>query len=68
MVLLHRRRVGAEGIYRCEIPDAMNISQAIYIGVYDTPGKPLPTHWYGHYIYIYNYVVTNLQSNLIVEI
>ena len=33
-VLLHRRRGGAEGIYHCVIPDAMNITQTIYIGVY----------------------------------
>ena len=33
-VLLHRRRGGEEGIYRCEIPDAMNVNQTIYIGVY----------------------------------
>ena len=36
VVLLHRRRGGEEGIYRCEIPDAMNINQTIYIGVYST--------------------------------
>ena len=35
MVLhLHRRRGGEEGIYRCEIPDSMNVTQTIYIGVY----------------------------------
>ena len=34
MVLLHRRRGGVEGIYRCEIPDSMNVTQTIYIGVY----------------------------------
>ena len=33
-VRLHRRSGGEEGIYRCEIPDAMNVSQTIYIGVY----------------------------------
>ena len=33
-VLLHRRRGGVEGIYRCEIPDARNVTQTIYIGVY----------------------------------
>ena len=34
VVLLHRKRGGVEGIYRCEIPDAMNEIQSIYIGVY----------------------------------
>ena len=34
MVHLNRRRGGEEGIYRCEIPDAMNVTQSIYIGVY----------------------------------
>ena len=34
VVRLHRRRGGGEGIYRCEIPDAMNVIQTIYIGVY----------------------------------
>ena len=34
VVLLHRRRGGVDGIYRCEIPDAMNVTQTIYIGVY----------------------------------
>ena len=34
VVSLHRRRGGVEGIYRCEIPDAVNVNQTIYIGVY----------------------------------
>ena len=34
VVYLHRRRGGVNGIYRCEIPDAMNVTQIIYIGVY----------------------------------
>jgi len=36
MVLLHRRRGGVAGIYYCEIPDSMNVTQTIYIGVYNT--------------------------------
>ena len=40
MVLLHRRRGGVDGIYRCEIPDSMNVTQNLYIGVYTaSPGK-----------------------------
>ena len=35
-ILLHRRRGGEEGIYHCTIPDAMNVDQTIYIGVYST--------------------------------
>ena len=40
VVLMYRRRGGEDGIYRCEIPDAMNVHQTIYIGVYNkTTGK-----------------------------
>ena len=35
VVRLQRRRGGVTGIYRCEIPDAMNVIQTIYIGVYN---------------------------------
>ena len=31
VVLLHRRRGGENGIYRCEIPDALGVIQTIYI-------------------------------------
>ena len=34
VVRMNRRRGGMEGIYRCEIPDAMNVTRTIYIGVY----------------------------------
>ena len=33
-VLLHRRRGGVKGVYHCVVPDAMNVTQTIYIGVY----------------------------------
>ena len=34
VVRLQRRRGGVEGIYHCVVPDAMNVIQTIYIGVY----------------------------------
>ena len=34
IVHMHRRRGGVNGIYSCEIPDAMNVTQTIYVGVY----------------------------------
>ena len=34
VVRMNRRGGGEEGIYHCEIPDAMNVTQTIYIGVY----------------------------------
>ena len=34
VVRLHRRRGGENGIYSCKIPDATNVTQTIYIGVY----------------------------------
>ena len=34
IVHMRRRRGGVNGIYSCEIPDAMNVTQTIYIGVY----------------------------------
>ena len=34
MVILHRRRGEEDGIYRCEIHDARDVIQTIYIGVY----------------------------------
>ena len=34
VVTLNMRRGGGEGVYRCEIRNAMNVTQTIYIGVY----------------------------------
>ena len=34
VLLLHRRTGGVEGIYICVVPDATNVTQTIYIGVY----------------------------------
>ena len=34
VVRMNRRRGEVEGIYRCEIPDTMNVTRTIYIGVY----------------------------------
>ena len=42
VVLLYIRRGGEEGIYRCEIPDSLNVTQTIYIGVYTANTGELP--------------------------
>ena len=34
VVRLNRRGGGEDGIYHCVIPDSMNVTQTIYIGVY----------------------------------
>ena len=34
VVRMERRRGGAEGVYRCEIPDTFGFIQTLYIGVY----------------------------------
>ena len=34
VVSLYRRRCGVDGIYYCQIPDSLNVTQTIYIGVY----------------------------------
>ena len=34
VVQLHHKGGGEDGIYRCDIPDSMNVTQSIYIGVY----------------------------------
>ena len=47
VVYLHRVRGGVEGIYRCEIPDTMNVIQTMYIGVYSASTG----EWY-MYIYV----------------
>ena len=46
IVHMRRRRGGVDGIYRCEIPDAMNVTQTIYIGVYSANTGV----WYIHVI------------------
>lgn len=34
LVLMHRRRGGVAGIYRCDIPDIVNVTQTLYIGLF----------------------------------
>ena len=31
-----RRGGGGDGIYQCKIPDSINVTQSIYIGMYST--------------------------------
>ena len=50
-VSLHRRRGGAEGIYRCMIPDTMNVNHTIYIGVYSASTG----EWYMYTLVLFNY-------------
>ena len=51
---MNRRRGGEEGIYRCEIPDAMNVTQNVYIGVYTiSTGE-----WYMYTLVLFNYTYT----------
>ena len=58
VVSMHRRRGGVDGVYCCEIPDAMNVTQTIYIGVYSaSTGK-----WYV-YLHILSYCRFVLQMS-----
>ena len=36
MIRMNRRKGGEDGIYRCEILASLNITQIMYIGVYNT--------------------------------
>ena len=48
VVRLNRRRGGVEGIYYCDIPDTLNVTQTMYIGVYraSTGEPPLTSNRY----------------------
>ena len=35
VVIMHRRKEGVDGLYHCDIPDAANVIQKLYIGVYN---------------------------------
>ena len=56
VVRLNRRRGGVEGIYRCVIPDTMNVTHTIYIGVYSAS----TCEWYV-YLHILSYCRFVLQ-------
>ena len=49
VLLLHRRRGGVEGIHSCVVPDATNVTQTIYIGVYTADAGEW--HMYIHSFY-----------------
>jgi len=42
-ISLHRSSMAAgsfqEGLYRCEVPDAENVTQTLYVGIYPTSGE-----------------------------
>ena len=50
VVRLHRRRGGEGGVYCCEIPDAMDVIQTLYIGVYtaDTGEQYIHLYYSGY--------------------
>ena len=51
VVQMHRRRGGEDGIYRCEIPDAENVTQTTYIGVYSASTG----EWYIYTLVLFNH-------------
>ena len=54
VVRMNRRGGGEKGIYHCEIPDAMDVNQSIYIGVYNTSSGE------GHYsalLFCFNFIL-----------
>ena len=57
VVLLHRRKGGVEGIYRCEIPDA---NQTMHIGVYSASTG----EWY---VYVCTSISIQLVSALCIH-
>ena len=60
LISLQRRRGGEDGIYNCTIPDAMNVTQTIYIGVYTAETG----EWY---IYIYTLVLSTIVTLQLVQ-
>ena len=44
---LNRRRGGDEGVYRCVVSDAMNVTQTVYIGLYSA--NTSAGEWYTYY-------------------
>ena len=54
VVLLHRKRGGVDGVYCCVVPDALNATQTVYIGVYTASAGEQ---------YINNYTTLMLQMS-----
>ena len=62
LVYLNRRRGGVNGIYHCVVPDAMNVTRTIYIGVYTADAGEcnncvVPQSFLE--LYIYNNIIHN---------
>ena len=58
-IRLNRRRGGEDGIYHCEIPDSMNVTQTIYIGVYTGGTGEYMTYVHLTLVYILQYINNN---------
>ena len=65
VVRMHRIRGGEEGIYHCGIPDAENVTQSIYIGVYsETAGE-----WCMHmFLFCSTLVYTRRSINSLISV
>ena len=61
VVLMQRRGGGEDGIYSCEIPDAMYITQTIYIGVYSASTG----EWYTYTLVLFIILVDRHEKGIL---
>ena len=64
-IILQRRRGGVNGIYSCVIPDALNKTQIIYIGVYTAEAG----EWYTciYTSFLSNYTDSHVTVDVIMQ-